>query len=321
MRPEFLQPNRLGNSAMTKTKSLASVVFALTLTTALQAETHCPGNVASVPLLLASHNQVIVGVSVNHAGPYNFLLDTGTEVTMLSPSLAAELHLNLQGKALVTGVGGVVFNATGSLAQLDLVEVGSHSVAHQRAVIYDFHNPHFSDLRVRGILGEDFLGQFDMLIDYAGGRLCLDDSAAMAEHIRGEHIALAVPHQAGSGRLRGMPIVPVRLSAGLRPLRLGLDSGMNVSFLFDTHQYLPLEFLRNLSLPGRGLDGAERSLATLPPQDLSIGSLDMPRVPFVTFARAQTDPSRPDFDGLLSTALFSRVFISHTDRFAVFDPW
>jgi hypothetical protein len=48
---------------------------------------------------------MIVAVSVNHSGPYNFLLDTGTQVTMVDPSLAAELHLNTQGSAEVAGVG------------------------------------------------------------------------------------------------------------------------------------------------------------------------------------------------------------------------
>lgn len=42
---------------------------------------------------------MIVAVSINHSGPYNFLLDTGTEMTMVDPALAAELHLNTQGSA------------------------------------------------------------------------------------------------------------------------------------------------------------------------------------------------------------------------------
>jgi hypothetical protein len=72
---------------------------------------------------------MIVAVSINHSGPYNLLLDTGTQITMVDPSLAAELHLNTQGSAVVAGVG---FNAGASLAQLDLLEAGSHAVANQR---------------------------------------------------------------------------------------------------------------------------------------------------------------------------------------------
>ena len=107
----------------------ASFVLAATIVPALPAEPHCPGNVASVPLHLTNSYQTIVAVSINHFGPYNFLLDTGTQVTMVDPSLAAELDLNTQGSAEVAGVG---FLASAPVAQLDLLEAGSHAVANQK---------------------------------------------------------------------------------------------------------------------------------------------------------------------------------------------
>ncbi len=62
------------------------------MVTTLGAETHCPGNVASVPFRVVNR-QIIVVVSVNRSGPYNFLLDTGSQVTIVDPLLAGELHL------------------------------------------------------------------------------------------------------------------------------------------------------------------------------------------------------------------------------------
>ena len=84
---------------MSAFKWFASFVLATTIVPALPADPHCPGNVASVPLQLTNSHQMIVAVSVNHSGPYNFLLDTGTQMTMVDPFLAAELHLNTQGSA------------------------------------------------------------------------------------------------------------------------------------------------------------------------------------------------------------------------------
>ena len=83
---------------MSTFKWFASLVLAATIVPALRAEPHCPGNVASVPLHLTNRHHMIVAVSVNHSGPYNFLLDTGTQITMVDPSLAAELHLNTQAR-------------------------------------------------------------------------------------------------------------------------------------------------------------------------------------------------------------------------------
>ena len=59
---------------MSTFKWFASLVLAATIVPTLPAEPHCPGNVASVPLHLTNRHQMIVAVSVNHSGPYNFLV-------------------------------------------------------------------------------------------------------------------------------------------------------------------------------------------------------------------------------------------------------
>ena len=306
---------------MSAFKWFASFVLAATIVPALPAEPHCPGNVASVPLHHTNGHQMIVEVSVNHSGPYNFLLDTGTQMTMVDPALATELHLNTQGSAGVTGVG---FLASAPLAQLDLLEVGSHSVASQKVLVFDFQNSHSVDLHLfRGVLGEDFLGEFDMLIDNAYNVLCLDDSSAMAADVKGPHIALMAPARATNGipALRSL-IIAARLSDATRPVRLKLDSGTNVSFLFYTARYMPLELLARTSLRGGGFDRAQRPVSTIPLQDLQIGSLEFPKVSFFTYADSSEGVSRTSaYDGLLTLGLFRRVFICHTHHFAVFEPW
>ena len=306
---------------MSAFKWFASFVLAATIVPALPAEPHCPGNVASVPLRLVNRYQMIVAVSVNHSGPYHFLLDTGADMTMVDPALAAELHLNTQGSA---GVAGVGFLASAPFAQLDLLEAGSHAVANQKVLVFDFQNSHSLDLRLfRGVLGEDFLGKFDMLIDNAYNLLCLDDSSALAADVKGPHIALMDPARTTKGMpaLRSL-IISARLSDGMRPVRLKLDSGTNVSFLFYTARYMPLELLTRTSLLGGGLDRAQRPVSTMPLQDVQIGSFEFPRVSFFTYADSPEGLSRTSaYDGLLTLGIFRRVFICHTHHFAVFEPW
>ena len=305
---------------MSAFKWFASFVLAATIVPALPEEPHCPGNVASVPFHHINGYQMIVEVSVNHSGPYNFLLDTGTQMTMVDPALAAELHLNTQGSAEVAGVG---FLASAPFAQLDVLEVGSHTVDNQKVLVFDFQSSHSVDLhRFRGVLGEDFLGEFDVLIDNAHNLLCLDDSSAMARDVKGPHIALMAP-----ARTNGLPalrslIIAARLSDGTRPVRLKLDSGTNVSFLFYTARYMPLELIARTSLLGGGFDRAQRPVSTMPLQDLQIGSLEFPRVSFFTYADSPEGLSRTSaYDGLLTLGIFRRVFISHARHFAVFEAW
>lgn len=306
---------------MTTSKWLVLASLALATVPASYAEPHCPGNVTSLRFRLVQRSMIVVPLEINHTGPYDFLVDTGTQITMVDPALAAELQLNTQGSA---GVAGVGFVASAPFAQLDLLEIGGHAVANQKVLVFDFQNSHPVDLHLfRGVLGEDILGEFDMLIDNAHNLLCLDDSSAMAADVKGPHIALMAPTRATNGTpaLRSL-IIAASLSGGTRPVRLKLDSGTNVSFLFYIARYMPLELLGRTSSVGGGFDRAQRSVWTIPLQILQIGSLEFPRVPFFTYADSSEGLTRTSaYDGLLALGIFRSVFICHTHHFAVFEPW
>jgi hypothetical protein len=301
---------------MTNFKWFASFLLAATMVPALPAETRCPGNVASVPLRLVNGYQMIVAVSVNHSVPYDFLLDTGTQFSMIDPTLASELHVKAQRSIPVAGTG---FQSSASTAQLDYLAIGSHSVANMEAVVYNLQNLRSHDPNVRGILGEDFLQHFDMLIDNAHLQLCLDDSGAMRANVKGSHIALAVSSETDDIPPNSL-IVAARLLRATRPIRLKIDSGANAAFLYNTAQYMALGSFRGSSLRGSGTDGKRQSFVTLPSQEVRIGHVELPNLPFFTLADDQKMASPSDFDGLLNTGLFRRIFICHAEHFAVLEP-
>jgi predicted aspartyl protease len=300
---------------MTGLKGFASFVLAASMVSALSAETHCPGNVESVPLHYVNSYQMVVAVSVNDSGPYDFLLDTGTQFTMVDPSLAAELHLSNQDSIPVDGTG---FHAAASSAQLDHLAIGSQAVAHLQAVVYSLQNLKSLDLHLRGVLGEDFLQHFDMLIDNAHKMLCLDESSAMRRDMKGNHIALVTPLD-GEDVPPNSLIIPIHLSGSSQPLRLKLDSGANAPFLNNVSKLTAIPQLRGASLHGSGTDGTQRAFVALPPQDMKIGSLEFSRVPFFALAGAAKEDRTSGFDGLLTMGLFRRVFICHAEHFAVLE--
>ena len=261
---------------------------------------------------------MIVPVFVNHAGPYNFLLDTGSQITMVDTSLAASLHLATQGTAEVVSVG---MHASASFARLDLLETGSHSVTNQKVLVYDLKNLQATGLDIQGVLGEDFLEQFDMLIDNAHRLLCLDEAGTMRTQVKGTHVALEIPASTTDDATLPKPLIVVtRLSDGRRPIRLKLDSGTNVSFLYNTDEYMALGLFRGASLHG-GASGSQQTFMALPPQNVRIGSVEIQKVPFTTLVGAQKDSRTSNFDGLLTMGLFRQIFIDHADHFAVLQPW
>ena len=303
---------------MTNFKVFASLVIATAVVSTLTAETHCPGNVASLPFLIANRHLIIVPVSINHAGPYDFLLDTGAQRTTLDPALGAELHLEMKGQAEVEGIGS---RQSASFAYLDLLQAGSHAVDHQRVNVSDLSGLQSAGLKIRGILGEDFLEQFDLLIDYAHNLLCLDNTGAMRANVKGTHIALVAGPEAPEGSaLPKLLIVEARLSEATRPVQLMLDSGANIPFLYRPSDYMAPGPKPDAGSLGHGIGGAQQSFLALPPQKVKIGSVEIASLSFRTTAVAPIHHRDTDVDGLLAMGLFRRIFIDHADQFVVLEP-
>ena len=304
---------------MTSFELFATLVLTASAASTLTAETHCPGNAASVPLRLVNRHQMIVPVSINHTGPFSFLLDTGTQMTMLDPTLAATLKLSTSGTAEVVSVG---VSAWASFAQVELIEVGSRSTANQKVLVYDLKNLQVTGLKIQGVLGEEFLEQFDILIDNAHSVLCLDNAGTMQTEVKGQHVDLLEPEtKSGAAPLAHSLIVSARLSDGMRPVRLKLDSGANVSFLYNTSDYLALGVYHGAALRGGGANGSPRTFTALPAQKVNIGSVDLGKVTFITLAGAKNDSRTPDFDGLLMMGLFKRIMIDHANHSAMLEAW
>jgi hypothetical protein len=296
-------------------KGLGCIVLATTIIATVTAETHCPGNVANVPYHLVNRYEIVVEVSINHHGPYSFLLDTGAQRTLLDSALAADLHLETEGEAEVAGPG---FDGPASFAQTEVLDVAMHAAAGLKVLVYDLGYLRTWGVHVRGVLGEDFLERFDMLIENTHHLLCLDNSGVMRADVKGPHIPLLAPANATSGAILQPLIVSVHLSDGMRPVRLALDSGTNTPFLFSSSAYmvrrvLPVNFRQwggNGTLP----------YTALPPQDMRIGPVQFRQVRFVTMSGIKKNPRTSEFDGLLTLGLFRRVFINHEERFAVLEP-
>jgi hypothetical protein len=287
---------------------------------AAQAEAHCPGSAASLTLRLVQRALIVVPIEINHAGPYDFVVDTGAQVTTIEPSLVAELGLKAQG---TTGVGGVATYARTPYSYLGLVEAGQHSVPDAIAVLQEITQLKAADSRIRGILGANFLEHFDLLIDNGRHILCLDETGVLASTIKGEHIALAEPH----GSKQDLPftrpiIVPARFFAGdATPVLLRLDSGSNAPLLYAADTLVRSKSKGKASILKRVANGAEQSFAVLPPQDIQIGTHAVRQVSFVVPMNAIGAGPSPREDGLLPTMAFQNVFISRSGGYVALEPW
>lgn len=304
---------------MTTLKWLATASLAVVLLPALYSEVRCPANEASIRPRFVEHSIVIVPVMLNGSGPYDFALDTAAQITIIDPALASELHLQPMGAAHVIGAASYTEAA---YARPESLQTGASVAKTPLLLIDDLGEIQVADPHVRGILGENFLERFDLLIDYERGIVCLDDTRQMREKVKGKRIALSPVRREQVLPYTQPFIVPVRASGNPeRPLHLELDSGSTVPVLFDPGKK---QLLQSMSAPlhSRGVDDAMAVFTALPPQNIEVGTNSFHQITFFTPVPSRKGvPAKLDVDGLLPTALFRRVFLSYTDHFAVLDPW
>jgi Aspartyl protease len=302
-------------------RCIGSVVLAVSVLPAIKAESRCPANVTSLPLRLIQSSLIIVSVQINHSGPYDFVVDTGAQISTLDAPLAAELHLKAEG---TTGSAGVATFSKNEFVHLGVLQAGDRSVTDSLAIIGDMADLHAADPRIRGILGDDFLEHFDLLIDNRRKVLCLDEGDSLASSIKSAHISLAVP-LGGAGDLpftRPL-VIAVRSSRSGSPMLLRLDSGSNAAVLYSTAAAILSSQRRERadSVLTRVTYGGKQGFQVLPPMDIRISPRVIAQVSFAVPLNSLGRGPTPREDGVLPTMVFEKVFISAKSQFASVDTW
>jgi len=299
-------------------KLMTSVSLAVLTVTALHAERRCPGNVPIVPLRQVQDALIVVTLTVNGTGPFDFLVDTGAQITTVDDQLASQLGLALSGAALVSGVATYGRKDFTRLAQM---EIAGHRVNDVLAVIDYMAQLHAADGRIRGILGEDFLMHFDLLIDNEHHVLCLDETGAMTAATKGTRVALVQPYGADHDLPFTRPLVVEARLEGIRePVRFRLDSGTNVPVIYGQRGLIRAATPPHAQILKRVVDGVEQGFAVLQPQDLTIGRDTIRQVIFIRPMNSIGAAREAREDGVLPTQLFQRVLVSYRNQFAILSP-
>ena len=300
---------------------LWALLLVLTAGTSLQSfpASHCPGNIASVTPRFTQSASIVVPVTINQTGPFDFILDTGAQITIIDPALASELGLKPEG---TVGLVSLADRAHASIAHLDRLETGSHIVERPYVAIQEIRQIQAVDPRIRGILGENFLAHFDLLIDYPHTLICLDDTGTMQENIRGEQIPLVtLTSPKDELPFTKQLILSVHLSGtGTRQTLLKLDSGSSGPVLFTFYGKPSLPVVSQWAPRGATVGRAQVLFTFLPPQEMKIGTRTFGPITFVTPVSFKRDAPKRDEDGLLPTVLFKRVYIDFSDSYVILEP-
>jgi hypothetical protein len=258
-----------------------------------------------------------INVTVNHAGPYEFTVDTGSQITIIEPSLAAELQLESKG---ATSVIAAQRRAPAGLVSPEVIEAGPYAVHRPLVAVESLAQFQALYPGMRGILGEDFLMGFDLLIDRGKKILCLDPTTEMRRNVRGEQVFVVRRGEGDDTRIAKRILVPVHFWGQKSRKNLRLDSGASAAILFaNPHEGEPW-VQRAKAQSAHVVGGSTVSFKRLQPQKIRIGNHVVSDIAFAIPISSKQDVVFPGEDGLLPTSLFKRVFISYSGGFVVLDP-
>jgi predicted aspartyl protease len=255
---------------------------------------------------------MVVSVSINDRGPFDFLVDTGTNTTLIDPELAKELgltpkdSLQLASLASATNVPRYYFQT---------FRVGPASVSNQEALAVPLPQLTALDHKIRGVLGMNFLLHFSFRLNYDRRTLELYPDPEAANVPAG----LRVPAEINESRL----LIKVASSASPRgSWKLALDSGI-AQFLVFQQRIVPSsgsgECGKSNCLMQVSTNLADHSASTVLLHDVSIAEALLPDTQVVVLRNDLQKPSDPQ-DGLLPAAPFHSVFFDRTNATVIFSP-
>jgi predicted aspartyl protease len=308
-------------SPITRRLPLLVLVISLHLTRfgCIDASAH-----ANVSLRMLNGNLPVACVSINGRAPVEFVIDTGTNTTLIDPAMAIRLGLNPVGTKRLTTLSGPT---DARRYVLDTVAIASASQSHVEALAQPMTQLQRLDANIQGIIGLDFLRAFSFRIDYRLSRLELYAADELPDITGGVRVSLRI--------VDDHILVPVVSGDAVQGTwRLALDSGISRLLVFKNRLAVRSEspglprsnFLG--AAPGPfGVPGTTRVATNLSNtiataiilDEIAIGDLSLANIPALVLpaAPAALDASE---DGLLPACIFHAVFVDYPNSTVTFDP-
>lgn len=294
-------------------RKLALSSLLLCCVAAAQTTTTDPASGSTFPARTLRGYLMIVGVTINDHGPFDFLLDTGTNTTLFDPKLASELGLQPKDKVQLASLS----NSAGVPRYfLQKVNLGSAALSNLEALAVPLKQLTQLDHNIRGILGMNFLLHFSFRLDFDHSSVEIypfPETAHIPDGVR-------VPVQINESRL----LIAVASSAAPRRIwKLALDSGISQLLIFQD-RIVPKQEDSKPSLQPKRLMQVSTNLAnetasTRLLQDVSIAEVALPDQEVVVLRNDLLKPSDPQ-DGLLPAVQFQSVFFDRMTATLIVSP-
>jgi predicted aspartyl protease len=298
----------------------ASLVGALAIPTQIFSQDQTRGDspaqkaqVVSVSLATYLGPLLVIPVMVNGSGPYDFLLDTGTTTTIIDAALFKKLGMRRVGAMVMTTMTGEKTQSQAIAREIAVKGLSRQNVNVMVLLVLP------CDPYVRGVLGENFLSHFDLLIDNQHRQITLDAGSSLADSFDGERLPMSSYSVTTEGETLHRPMVSVTLpSIDSHPLPMLLDSAAEALVIF-----------RQKDRPWRHLGGGSANQIIVETMAGPLRcNLWKDRLRWGSFAASDVDmlmcedakTAKLDSGGSVPTRMFKRVLISHANSYVIVNP-
>ena len=218
--------------------------------------------------------RLTVQVTINGAGPYPFLIDTGANASVISRELAASLDLPRRSPVTFHSIAGAELVET---VAVDRISVGRRTRRGMRMSVLPSRY-----IRGAGVLGLDWLGSQGLVLDFARNQMRLGSVA-----LRSDSLSVTVPI---ISQRSGLHLIDASVAGASVTAFLDTGSTTTVGNTALMHQTLRRRAasrdwadIQLLSLTGQVLQGRLAALKSLELGNLKLGNVPVVFGPIHTF--------------------------------------
>lgn len=254
------------------------------------------------------HDRMTVPVLIGSNGPYDFLIDTGSERTVLSRQVARGLGLPVTGNGVVVGVAG-----SQPVELVDVVEISLGKRTYYTLTAPLLEAEHIG---AQGIVGLDSLQDQRVLIDFGANRIAIGDAASLGG-TKGFEIVVKAKRRSGQLIMTNAIIDGVHTDV---VLDTGSDSSIgNLALRRAMARRKRTEQTTLFSVTGQALNADIVMASTIEVEGLQIHNTPLAFADSPAFHRLDLVKRPAILLGMAQMRMFRRVAIDFATRRVLFD--
>lgn len=264
-------------------------------------------NTDILPLEEERHRRLTIPVTIGGAGPYNFMIDTGSQATAVTHRINDSLSLTQIGTATLVGMAS---RRPVSVVEVNDLVVGNHTIHNLSAPVLNRNH-----LGADGIIGLDSLQDFRVLIDFREETIALEDMTQKQSRAGFEIIVKA-------RQKLGQLLITDALVEGVRAtviIDTGAQSSLANNALRDKIRAKRLQEVTTMDVNGVTMVGDVANVRSLQIQGLSLKNVPLAFADAPAFEALGLKDQPVLSLGMQHLKIFDRIAIDFANQRILFD--